>query len=107
MKVIGKRNQNDSHTVLAAGGVNASFGNVDSEDNWQHHFIDTYLDGYNIGDTELIEILVKNAPFCVSEVDSWGANFAKLKNGKIDQRFFGAHKYRRTCYSETTQASQY
>ena len=28
-----------------------------------------------------------------------GANFAKLENGKLDQRFFGAHKYRRTCYS--------
>ena len=23
----------------------------------------------------------------------------KLKNGELDQRFFGAHKYRRTCYS--------
>ena len=23
----------------------------------------------------------------------------KLKNGKFDQRFFGAHSYRRTCYS--------
>ena len=22
-----------------------------------------------------------------------------LKNGELDQRFFGAHKYRRTCYS--------
>ncbi len=99
VKVIGKRNQNDSHTVLAAGGVNASFGNVDPNDNWQYHFIDTYLDGYGIGDPELIKILVKKAPNSVSEVDSWGANFAKLKSGKLDQRFFGAHKYRRTCYS--------
>ena len=24
---------------------------------------------------------------------------SKLKNGKLDQRFFGAHTYRRTCYS--------
>ncbi len=99
VKVIGKRKQNDSHTVLAAGGVNASFGNVDFKDNWEHHFVDTYLDGYGIGNPELIEILVKNAPHSVSQIDSWGANFAKLKNGKLDQRFFGAHKYRRTCYS--------
>ena len=30
--VIGKRLKEDVHTVLAAGGVNAAFGNVDSED---------------------------------------------------------------------------
>ncbi|MEL6864203.1 MAG: FAD-binding protein, partial [Bacteroidota bacterium] len=35
----------------------------------------------------------------VAEIDQWGANFAKLDNGKMDQRFFGAHTYRRTCYS--------
>ena len=28
-----------------------------------------------------------------------GANFKKLDNNKFDQRYFGAHKYRRTCYS--------
>ena len=35
----------------------------------------------------------------VEEIDSWGANFAKLRNGKLDQRYFGAHKFRRTCYT--------
>ena len=34
---------------------------------------------------------------------SLGANFEKLENGKLDQRFFGAHKYRRTCYSGTSR----
>ncbi len=28
-----------------------------------------------------------------------GADLQKLSNGKFDQRFFGAHTYRRTCYS--------
>ena len=35
----------------------------------------------------------------VKEIDNWGANFEKLKNGKLDQRFFGAPTYRRPCYS--------
>ena len=43
--------------------------------------------------------MAKESPSLVKEIDKWGANFAKLKNGKLDQRFFGAHKYRRTCYS--------
>lgn len=97
--VCGKRSRGDSHTVLAAGGVNAAFGNVDSGDCWQQHFADTYIEGYGLGEPSIIEIMAKESPECVSEIDSWGAGFVKLDNGKIDQRFFGAHTFRRTCYS--------
>ena len=99
VSILGKRSKNDSHTVLAAGGINAAFGNVDTEDCWQQHFIDTYLEGYEIADPNQIEIMAKESPFYVEEVDKWGANFKKLKNKKFDQRYFGAHKFRRTCYS--------
>ena len=98
--VIGKRTKTDAHTSLAAGGINAAFGNLDNEDSWHQHFADTYLEGYEIGDPLAIEIMSKEAPEMVEEVDKWGANLARLKNGKFDQRFFGAHTYRRTCYSE-------
>ncbi len=97
--ILGKRPKNDSHTALAAGGINAALGNLDKEDSWHQHFIDTYLEGYKIGDPAKIEIMAKESPSLVKEIDKWGANFAKLKNGKLDQRFFGAHKYRRTCFS--------
>ena len=99
VKILGKRPKNDAHTVLAAGGINAALGNVDPQDSWEQHFIDTYLEGYGIGDPMHIEIMTKESPTLVEEIDNWGANFAKLDNGKLDQRFFGAHKYRRTCYS--------
>ena len=97
--ICGKRNREDAHTVLAAGGINAALGNVDKEDCWQQHFADTYIEGYGIGEPKIIELMAKESPDCVREIDRWGANFAKTKNGKIDQRFFGAHTYRRTCYS--------
>ena len=97
--VIGKRIKEDVHTVLAAGGINAAFGNVDSKDSWKQHFADTMIEGYGLSEPRMVEIMAKEAPELVKEIDNWGANFAKLKNGKIDQRFFGAHTYRRTCYS--------
>ncbi|MEM6822801.1 MAG: FAD-dependent oxidoreductase [Verrucomicrobiota bacterium] len=97
--VLGKRAKGDVHTVLAAGGINAAYGNVDPEDSWKQHFADTFLEGYGIGESRTIELMAKEAPELVEEIDRWGANFAKLENGKIDQRFFGAHTYRRTCYS--------
>ena len=97
--ILGKRPKTDAHTVLAAGGINAALGNLDKEDSWEQHFIDTYLEGYGIGDPLKVEIMAKESPSLVKEIDKWGADFAKLKNGQLDQRFFGAHKYRRTCYS--------
>ncbi len=97
--ILGKRPRTDAHTVLAAGGINAALGNLDKKDSWRQHFIDTYLEGYGIGDPLKIEIMTKESPSLVKELDEWGANFAKLKNGELDQRFFGAHKFRRTCYS--------
>ncbi len=99
VSILGKRLKNDSHTSLAAGGINAAIGNLDKEDNWKYHFADTYLEGYCLGDQYAIEIMAKESPKRVLEIDSWGANFEKLSNGDLDQRFFGAHRYRRTCYS--------
>ncbi len=99
VSILGKRPKTDSHTVLAAGGINAAFGNLDKEDSWQQHFIDTYLEGYCLGDPNKVELMAKEAPYLVKEIDNWGANLAKLKDGTLDQRFFGAHKYRRTCYA--------
>lgn len=97
--VIGKRQKEDVHTVLAAGGINAALGNVDKEDSWQQHYADTMIEGYGLSESRMAELMAKESPKLVKEIDAWGANFAKLQNGKLDQRFFGAHTYRRTCYS--------
>ena len=77
--ILGKRPKTDAHTVLAAGGINAALGNLDKEDTWEQHFIDTYLEGYGIGDPHKIEIMAKESPCLVKEIDKWGANFEKLK----------------------------
>ncbi len=97
--ILGKREKNDPHTVLAAGGINAALGNLDKKDSWEIHFADTFLEGYGIGDPELIETMAREAPQIVKEIDSWGASLQRLSNGQIDQRYFGAHTYRRTCYA--------
>lgn len=97
--VVGKRMRKDAHTVLAAGGINAALATVDPEDSWQQHFADTVKEGYHLADPEAVEILTREAPSAIHELVDWGANFARTPDGKIDQRFFGAHKYRRTCYA--------
>ena len=65
--ILGKRPKTDAHTVLAAGGINAALGNLDKEDNWEQHFIDTYLEGYGIADPDKVEIITKESPSLVIE----------------------------------------
>ncbi len=97
--LVGKRTRKDAHTVLAAGGINAALGTVDPEDSWQWHFADTVRDGYFLNNPEMVEIMAREAPAAIHELDEWGTPFARLPNGDLDQRFFGAHRYRRTCYA--------
>jgi succinate dehydrogenase / fumarate reductase flavoprotein subunit len=97
--VVGKRIRKDAHTVLAAGGMNAAMGNVDPQDSWQQHFADTYQEAYHLANPRMVEILTQEAPAAVQELADWGCNFALTADGKLDQRFFGAHTYRRTCYA--------
>ena len=97
--VIGARPRKDAHTVLAAGGINAALGTRDPEDSWQQHFADTLKEGYNLSDPRVVEIMAREAPDAVLELAEWGCPFARTPSGELDQRFFGAHKYRRTCYA--------
>jgi succinate dehydrogenase / fumarate reductase flavoprotein subunit len=97
--VVGKRRREDAHTVLAAGGINAALGSVDPQDSWQQHFGDTLREGYFLADPRVVELLAREAPAAVLELADWGAPFARTPDGRLDQRFFGAHRWRRTCYA--------
>jgi succinate dehydrogenase / fumarate reductase flavoprotein subunit len=97
--VIGKRRRDDAHTVLAAGGINAALGTVDPQDSWQQHYADTLREGYFLADPRVVELMAREAPAAVLELADWGAPFARTPDGRLDQRFFGAHRWRRTCYA--------
>jgi succinate dehydrogenase flavoprotein subunit len=97
--VVGKRRRDDAHTVLAAGGINAALGSVDPQDSWQQHFADTLREGYFLADPRVVELMAREAPAAVLELADWGAPFARTPDGRLDQRFFGAHRWRRTCYA--------
>jgi succinate dehydrogenase / fumarate reductase flavoprotein subunit len=87
-----------AHTVMAEGGIAASLGNVDPEDSWRQHFIDTLKSGKFINNWRMAETFAKEAPDRVYELEQWGALFNRTPEGKISQRPFGAHTYRRLCH---------
>jgi succinate dehydrogenase / fumarate reductase, flavoprotein subunit len=98
--VISKSRRGDPHTVLARGGINAALGTMDPEDNWIIHAGDTLREGEFLADYERVEVLCKNAADAVNELVNWGARFHREKDGRLTQRFFGTHTYRRTVFYE-------
>jgi len=87
-----------AHTVMAEGGIAASLGNIDEQDNWKVHFSDTVVEGQSINNWKMAEIFAKEAPDRVYELERYGALFDRTEKGLISQRPFGAHSYRRLCY---------
>ena len=87
-----------AHTVMAEGGIAASVGNVDPDDSWRQHFIDTLKSGKFLNNWRMAEIFAKEAPERVYELEQWGALFNRTPEGKISQRPFGGHTYRRLCH---------
>jgi len=57
------------------------------------------IEGHYLSNPRAVEILTREAPAAVLELADWGCPFARLPDGRLDQRFFGAHRYRRTCYA--------
>jgi len=87
-----------AHTVMAEGGAAAALGNVDPQDGWQTHFKDTMKGGKFLNNWRMAELHAKNAPDRIRELELWGAVFDRTKDGKISQRAFGGHTYKRLAH---------
>ena len=87
-----------AHTVMAEGGIAASMGNVNSNDNWQVHFRDTMRGGKFLNNWRMAELHAIEAPDRVWELETYGALFDRTKDGKISQRNFGGHEYPRLAH---------
>jgi succinate dehydrogenase / fumarate reductase flavoprotein subunit len=96
-----------SHSGAAQGGIGAALGN-EEEDQWEWHMFDTVKGSDYIGDQDAIEILTKDAPRAIYELEHLGVPFNRTPQGKIAQRAFGGHTrnfgeapVKRACYAAT------
>src|SRR4029077_982029 len=87
-----------AHTVMAEGGIAAALAHVDPQDNWQTHFRDTMKGGQLLHHWRIGQHPAQEAPDRVRELERWGAVFDRTKDGKILQRAFGGHTYKRLCH---------
>jgi succinate dehydrogenase / fumarate reductase flavoprotein subunit len=87
-----------AHTVMAEGGVAAALSNADERDNWMVHFADTMRGGQYLNAWRMAELHAKEAPDRVRELEAWGALLDRTKDGRMNQRNFGGHRYPRLAH---------
>ncbi|MDP6154867.1 MAG: FAD-binding protein [Candidatus Thermoplasmatota archaeon] len=84
-----------SHSGAAQGGINAV---IDERDSIESHWFDTVKGSDYLCDQDAAEILVREAPFNIYQIEHWGTIFSRTVNGRIAQRPFGGQSFPRTCY---------
>lgn len=94
-----------SHSGAAQGGVAAALGN-EEPDSWEWHMYDTVKGGDYLTDQDVAEIMAKDAPRAVYELEHMGVPFNRTAERKIAQRAFGGHTshfgrkpVKRACYA--------
>lgn len=90
-----------SHSIAAQGGINAALANNPdgADDTWEKHTFDTIKGSDYLADQDAVEIMCREAPGIVYEMEHWGCPFSRNPDGTIAQRPFGGAGYPRTCYS--------
>src|SRR3954451_15432329 len=84
-----------SHSVAAAGGINAA---LNPEDSWESHAFDTVKGSDYLGDQDAIEIMCREAPDEILWLEHAGVTFHRSPTGHLGTRAFGGASQARTYY---------
>ena len=96
--VVSKSLLGKAHTVMVEGGIAAAMANVDSADGWKPHFRDPMRGGKMLNNWRMAQLHAQEAPERVQELEQWGALFDRTEDGRILQRAFGGHTFKRLCH---------
>jgi succinate dehydrogenase / fumarate reductase flavoprotein subunit len=93
--IVSKVHPVRSHSVAAAGGINAA---LNPEDSWESHAFDTVKGSDYLGDQDAIEIMCREAPAELLWLEHAGVTFHRNETGHLGTRAFGGASAARTYY---------
>jgi succinate dehydrogenase / fumarate reductase flavoprotein subunit len=93
--IISKVHPVRSHSVAAAGGINAA---LNPEDSWESHAFDTVKGSDYLGDQDAIEVMTREAPNEILWLEHAGVTFHRNEHGNLGTRAFGGASAARTYY---------
>ncbi|MER3406318.1 MAG: fumarate reductase (quinol) flavoprotein subunit, partial [Chloroflexota bacterium] len=84
-----------SHSNAAQGGINAA---LEEEDSWESHAFDTVKGSDYLGDQDAIEIMCREAPQDIIDLENMGVIFNRDEEGRLGSRNFGGASFARTYF---------
>src|SRR5436853_2193733 len=93
--IVSKVHPVRSHSVAAAGGINAA---LNPEDSWESHAFDTVKGSDYLGDQDAIEVMTREAPNEILWLEHAGVTFHRNDSGHLGTRAFGGASAARTYY---------
>ena len=96
--VISKVHPVRSHSNAAQGGINAAMPEEGAEDTWESHAFDTVKGSDYLGDQDAIEIMAREAPDEIIEMEHMGVIFNRDDRGRLGARAFGGASFARTFF---------
>src|SRR3954464_3885397 len=93
--IISKVHPVRSHSNAAQGGINAA---LNPEDSWESHAFDTIKGSDYPGDQDAIEVMCKEAPGELLDLEHLGVTFHRNEEGRLGTRAFGGASAARTYY---------
>ena len=96
VNVITKKEEVDTATNLAQGGIAAV---LDGDDSFEDHIFDTLQAGAGLCDENVVRMVVQNGPARIKELVDLGVKFVKEKNGKLSLGREGGHSKRRVAHA--------
>src|SRR3954470_20281484 len=93
--IISKVHPVRSHSNAAQGGINAA---LNPEDSWESHAFDTVKGSDYLGDQDAIEIMCRQAPQEILDLEHLGVTFHRNEHGRLGTRAFGGASAARTYY---------
>jgi succinate dehydrogenase / fumarate reductase, flavoprotein subunit len=93
--VVSKVHPLRSHSGAAEGGINAA---LDPGDSWEIHAFDTIKGSDYLADQDAVEIMCREAPQDIIEMEHMGVVFFRGPDGKLGTRAFGGASKARTYF---------
>jgi succinate dehydrogenase / fumarate reductase flavoprotein subunit len=93
--IVSKVHPVRSHSNAAQGGINAA---LNPEDSWESHAFDTVKGSDYLGDQDAVEIMCREAPQEILNLEHLGVTFHRNEEGRLGTRAFGGASAARTYY---------
>src|SRR4030042_2052144 len=94
--IITKKNDSESSTNYAQGGIASALG---KDDSMGKHIADTLATGDGLCHKDVVDIIVKEGPEIIKQLVDWGCRFTQEKNGNFSLGREGGHTRNRIVHA--------